>query len=153
MQYLNTMLWENFDKTVSARIPDAYPEDPKVTVIDENWKRSKCNLLGITFESTCEQPSNIVGRSLRDYEPSKTETIIGDGNCLFRCLSKINTGSENSLLQLRCIISRFIASEGTTKLGWYFISKQTTPCEYLLVENLVYRESIRESDVGCFCSS
>ena len=84
---------------------------PKITVIDENWKRSKCNLLGITFESTCEQPSNIVGRPLRDYEPSKTEAVIGDGNCLFRCLSKINTGSENSHLQLRCIISRFIASE------------------------------------------
>ena len=103
--------------------------------------------LGITFESTCKQPSHIVGRSVRDYEPSKTEFIIGDGNCLFRYLSKIIPGSEGSHLQLRCIISRFIASEGTTKLGWHFISKQTALCEYLLVENLIYRESIWGSDV------
>ena len=80
------MFWETFDETVSARIPDAYPVGPKITVIDENWQRSKCNILGITFESTCKQPSQIVGRSLRDYESSKT------------CLSKINTGSENSHL-------------------------------------------------------
>ena len=32
MQYLNTTLWETFDKTVSARIPEAYPEDPKLRV-------------------------------------------------------------------------------------------------------------------------
>ena len=70
----------------------------KITGIYENWQRSKCNLLGITFESTCKQPSHIVGRSLRDYEPSKTEAIIGDGNCLFRCLSKIITVSENNHL-------------------------------------------------------
>ena len=63
------MLWETFNETVSARIPDAYPEDPKITLIDENWQRSKCIFLGITFESACKQPSHIVGRSLRDYEP------------------------------------------------------------------------------------
>ena len=31
------MLWETFDETISAHIPDAYPEDPKIMVIDENW--------------------------------------------------------------------------------------------------------------------
>ena len=44
MYYLITMLLETFDETVSARIHDAYPEDPqepKITVIDENWQRSK----------------------------------------------------------------------------------------------------------------
>ena len=41
MQYLNTMVWETFDKTVSGRIRDAYTEDPKITLIDENWQRSK----------------------------------------------------------------------------------------------------------------
>ena len=122
MQYLNTMLWETMDKIVSP-YSRCISRGPKVTVIDE--KSGKCNLLGITFESACKQPSHIVGRSLRDYEPSKTEAIIGDGNCIFRGLSKIITGSENSDLQLRCIISRFIASEGTTKLGGYFISEQT----------------------------
>ena len=41
MQYLNTTLWETLYETVSARVPDAFPENPKITVIDENWQRSK----------------------------------------------------------------------------------------------------------------
>ena len=36
---------------------------------------------------------------------------------------------------------------------WYFISKQTTQCEYLLVENLVNRESILGSDVEIMAAS
>ena len=104
--------------------------DPRINVIDENWQRSKCDMLAISFESVCRQPSSIVGQSLSGFEPFETEHIEGDGNCLFRCLSKLVTGSENSHLQIRSIISRFIASEGTKKLGWYFKIKQMTPCEY-----------------------
>ena len=43
-------------------IIDAYPDDPKITVIDENWQRSKCVLLGITFDSVSKQPSDLVDR-------------------------------------------------------------------------------------------
>ena len=142
MEYLNTMLWETFDEKDQTVITDDYPDDLKITVLDENWQRSKCVLLGITFDSVSKQPSDLVGQPLSKYEPELTEKIQGDGNCLFRCLSKIITGSENSHLQLRSIICRFIASEGTTKLGWYFKSKQTTPCHYLTHENVIYRESI-----------
>ena len=134
MQYLNTMLWETFDETVPARIPDAYPEDPMI----------------IKFESACKQPSHIVGRSLRDYEPLKTEVILGDGSCLLRCLSKITTGSENSHLQLRCTISQFISSERTTKLGWYQgraslsfpsqVKPTLLPMSYIFSQVIIYFE-------------
>ena len=45
----------------STVIPDAYPNDPKITIFDENWQRSKCAILGITFDSLTKQPSAIVG--------------------------------------------------------------------------------------------
>ena len=116
MQYQNTMLWESFHDAVPLRNPYDTPMDPRINVIDENWQRSKCDMLAISFESVCRQPSSIVGQSLSGFEPFETEHIEGDGNCLFRCLSKLVTGSENSHLQIRSIISRFIASEGTKKL-------------------------------------
>ena len=153
MEYLNTMLWETFCEKDQTIITDAYPDDPKITVIDENWQRSKCAILRITFDSVSKQPSDLIGQPLSKYELELTENIKGDGNCLFRCLSKIITGSENSHLQLRFIISRFIASEGTTKLGWYFKSKQTTPCQYLTHENLIYRQSIWGSGVEIVAAS
>ena len=34
MQHLITMLLETLDETVSARIPDGYPADTEITVID-----------------------------------------------------------------------------------------------------------------------
>ena len=153
MEYLNTMLWETFHKKDQTIITDVYTDDPKITVIDENWQRSKCAILGITFDSVSKQPSDLIGQPLSKYEPELTENIKGDCNCLFRCLSKIITGSENSHLHLRSIISRIIASEGTTKLGWYFKSKQTTPCQYLTHENLICRESIWRSDVEIVAAS
>ena len=64
MHYLNTMLLETFGKTASARIPNAYPEDPKISVIDENWQRSKFNILGITFESTFKHHLILLGGHL-----------------------------------------------------------------------------------------
>ena len=110
---------------------------PRINVIDENWKRTKCDMLGISFVPFVDQPSNIIGQSLSGFEPSETDYIEGDGNCLFRCLSKLVTGSENSHLQLRSIISRFIASEGTKKPGLYSKTKQMTPCEYLSTHVLI----------------
>ena len=52
-------------------------------------------------------------------------------------LSVLITGSQENHLQLRAIISRFIASEGTTQLQWYFRQKKMYPSNYLLDENLV----------------
>ena len=153
MQYLNTMLWESFHDAVPLRNPYDTPMDPKINVIDENWQRSKCDMLAISFESVCRQPSSIVGQSLSGFEPFETEHIEGDGNCLFRYLSKLVPGSENSHLQIRSIISRFIASEGTKKLGWYFKIKQMTPCEYLTMHRPIYRESIWGTDAEIYAAS
>ena len=63
------------------------------------------------------------------------ECIKAEGNCLYRCLSKILTGEQK--IQLRTLITHFIASKGTTRLAWYFKQKSTTPLEYMCDENLI----------------
>ena len=139
MQYLNTMLWDNFD-SVQKHVPLSCPKSPIINCISENWQRTKCDLLGLPFHSISKQPVNYNGKLLENYEPWETENIVCDGNCLFRCFSHIITSSQNSHQQLRAIITHFIASEGISQLGWYFKSKRLTPCEYFLTENLTSLE-------------
>ena len=67
------MLWETFDEKDNNVITDAYPDEPKITVLDENWQGSKCVLLGITFHSVSKQRSDLVGQPLSKYEPEMTE--------------------------------------------------------------------------------
>ena len=110
MQYSNTMIWEILSDT-DTHLPDPCADFPKIVVIDESWQRSMCNSIGLNFYSDSKQPSNIAGLLLRDYEPYETDDIVGDGNCLFRCLSKIIMG----------MISRSIASEGTSKMDGILI--------------------------------
>ena len=152
MQYLNTMLWETFEESIPAHGPDI-PTSPEVNVVNQLWQKNKCNLLGLPFESVSKQPVNYNGQPLKKYKPWETENIIRDGNCLFRCLSNVITGNQNSHLQLRTIIARYIATKGTSRLGWYFKTKQTTPCEYLLSENLTLLEGTWGSDVEIMAAS
>ena len=109
--------------------------------------------MGLPFHSISKQPVNYNGKLLENYEPWETENIVGDGNCLFRCFSHIITGSQNSHPQLRAIIAHFIASEGISRLGWYFKSKRLTPCGYFLTENLTSLEGTWGSDVEIMAAS
>ena len=79
---------------------------------------------------------------------------LADGNCLYtRCLSKILTGEQDDHIQLRTLISHFIASEGTTRLAWYFKQKSTTPLEYMCDENLTHLPGTWGSDVELMAAS
>eukprot|EP00731_Ephydatia_muelleri_P005830 Em0003g78a len=73
---------------------------------DELWQRQKCTQLGLTFHSA--NNFDIGGPNIVLNRPN-TETILrarGDGNCLFRCLSQIITGSPDQHYAVRmCIIT------------------------------------------------
>ena len=79
------------------------------------------------------------------------ECIKAEGNCLYRCLSKILTGEQK--IQLRTLITHFIASKGTTRLAWYFKQKSTTPLEYMCDENLTHLPGTWGSDVELMAAS
>ena len=121
--------------------------------MSEKWQREMCIKLGLNFHSSNDQPSNFVGKSISEFQPWETTEILRDGNCFFRCLSKILTGSQNSHLDLRSIICHFIATEGTTQFGWYFHQKGVTPCEYFLNENLVHLEDMWATDAEVMAAS
>ena len=111
-------------------------------------KGDKWTLLDLTYHQTkIKQPENLKGKPLSHFGPWETENIVGDGNCLFQCLSKIITGNQESHAKVRAIIARFIASEGTTQLQWYFLQKNMPPCAYFLDENRYLGR--RRGDNGC----
>ena len=152
MQYLNTTLWDTFPEDWSEKTPEIPEGIPTIKVVTGKWQRDTCSRLGLTFHSSIRQPRNLVGQPISEYLPWETESIIEDGNCLYRCLLKIIT-SQESHVQLRKIITNFIASEGTTTLGWYFRQKGVTPCTYFLDENLVFLEGTWDSDVEIMAAS
>ena len=130
------------------------PNDvPTISVLSTAWRKKICEKLGIVYESSIKQPENLVGGRISEFQPWETESIRGDGNCFFRCLSKILTGNENSHIQLRAIIAKFIASEGSTKLAWYFRQKNTHPFKYLTEESLISADGIWASDVEIMAAS
>ena len=152
IEYLNTVIWGTLDTSQSI-VPQMPNDVPKISVLSTDWRKNKCDKFGLVYESSMKQPENLVGRRISDYQPWETESIKGDGNCFFRCLSKILTGNENSHIQLCSIIAKFIASEGNTKLAWYFRQKDTHPSKYLTEESLISANGIWASDVEIMAAS
>ena len=139
MEHLNKVLWDTFPENGFHKGPEIERE-PKTSVIPTTWQIEMCQKLGVLYHSPLKQPANIVEHSLSGYQPWETESIIGNGNCLFRCLSKIITGCEESNPQICYIITSFIASEGITKIGWYFRTKCITPVNYFLNEHCTLKD-------------
>ena len=147
------MLWETYPDDWRNWIPNMAVKSPTITVVGEAWQRDKCAMLGLTYQTNCRQPDHLIDEPLYRYQPWETEAIVGDGNCLFRCLSKIITGEQDSHQQLRRIISNFIASEGTTKLGWYFRQFRITPSDYFLNEKMPHLDGVWGGDIEIMAAS
>ncbi|KAI6657036.1 hypothetical protein LOD99_11219 [Oopsacas minuta] len=110
-------------------MPPAIHDSPRISVINEAWQRQKSEMLELNFHSVSKQPSQ-VNQTLSDYRPWETANIDKDGNCFFRCLSRIITGNQDSHSELRKLIAHFIASQGASKLGWYLKQSGYTPFSY-----------------------
>ena len=95
-------------------------------------------MLGIEYQAEIEQDASLNGQSLKTYQPWRYIDIQGDGNCLFRCFSKILTGSEKHHLKLRGEICRYMVTQGRNTIGWYFQQVQsTTPAKYLRASGML----------------
>ena len=93
---------------------------------------NKSSQLELTFCKPIEQPTSNSGLHLKDYLPCQFEEIIKDGNCLFRCLAKVITGSQEAYPKVRGEICRYIATTAKEKLGWCSHTTNETPLKYLL---------------------
>ncbi|XP_039298709.1 uncharacterized protein LOC120354851 [Nilaparvata lugens] len=81
--------------------------------IDRQWQETKCIELNINFENplTC---MNFPVKSLL-AEPLGIKPIVGDGNCWFRSISYIITGSEEHHTIVRKKLVHFMRSEPMCK--------------------------------------
>ena len=72
--------------------------------VDEEWHHNACNQLGLSFVRlfTCVPggPDVVLTRP----DDMSLKKIVGDGNCLFRSLCYIITGSQSQHFELRCAI-------------------------------------------------
>ena len=72
--------------------------------VDEQWQRDMCEFMGLRFRRP-----NRVSRGGPDVpigppDPHATKPIGGDGNCFFRSISYIITGSELQHMDVRRVI-------------------------------------------------
>ena len=73
------------------------PYNPIISLLNVNWQMDKCSKLGIVYRQAIKQPSTLIGCKLCDYLPWQTEDIEKDGNCLFRCISKLVRVLKNTM--------------------------------------------------------
>ena len=128
-------------------------DNPIISPITIEWQKEKCNLIQIQFQQYIDQHSSMAGQQLRNYEPWRFAPISGDGNCLFRCLSMVISGSQEYHTKLRGEICRYILSEGKDKISWYFRQVLSiTPAEYL-GQKVMYVPGTWGSDVELMAAS
>ena len=80
--------------------------------VNVKWQMDNCSKLGIMYKEMIKQPSTLVGFKLGNYLPWESEAIEKDGNCLFRCISQLISGSQEHYAKIRGEICRFIAKDG-----------------------------------------
>ena len=126
---------------------------PTITPITVEWQKEKCDLLGILFKQTTEQHPTLAGQKLKKYEPWICEDIGADGNCLFRCLSKLISGSEEYYVKLRGEICRYMVYDGKDTIGWYFREVlSTTPADHISTK-FMYQSGFWGTDAELMAAS
>ena len=67
--------------------------------VDEKWQHESCGLLKINF--ACCNKMNKGSPCMPLTQPKQTHPIGGDGNCMFRSVSYVMTGSQEHHLEVR----------------------------------------------------
>ena len=80
--------------------------------VNEEWQRQACNILGLQFKAVFKCGRNKGGPNTLLTRPDcrSLKRIVGDGNCLFRSLCYIITGSEEQHFALRTAIVQHMLS-------------------------------------------
>ena len=78
--------------------------------IDVEWQRQSCALLNVRFVHLFQRESGGSGQILTLPSTSTLQSIQGDGNCLFRAMSFIITGSQSQHFETRSAIMAHLIS-------------------------------------------
>ena len=69
----------------------------KYIQVDENWQRNACIRMGLQFKCLFKCQAADADFILTRPNKRTLRNVQGDGNCLFRAMSYIITGCENSI--------------------------------------------------------
>ncbi len=78
--------------------------------VDEDWQRQWCSKLDLPYSSTYERSIGSSNTILTRPDRQSVRVMLGDGNCLFRSLSCVLTGSQQHHLLVRCLICNHMSS-------------------------------------------
>ena len=84
------------------------PNPFKYNPVDNNWQIQACQTLGLNY--VCNNGVHPGGPDVPLKPPNRRNRIriMGDGNCLFRAMSHIITGSQDQHVQVRAAIIRHL---------------------------------------------
>ena len=72
--------------------------------VNEDWQRQACELMGIQFNHSFQRQDGAPDTVLTRPDLRSLKSIEGDGNCLFRAMCYIISGSEDEHLKVRAKI-------------------------------------------------
>ena len=97
--------------------------------VDEQWQRHWCSMLGLVCTKIYDRSSGSSDTPLTAPTARCVQHILGDGNCLFRSLSFVLTGSQQSHMNVRSLICEHMHK--ISRLMLSHISPCTSVQEYI----------------------
>ena len=102
--------------------------------VSTDWQQEKCRLLGLSAyihgnNISLKIQSRRIGISL---SPLATFRIKGDGNCFFRSLAQVLTGSQDDHEEVRLLVTSYMAHNSTIpELACFLDPNETMANKYL----------------------
>ena len=140
-------------------LPSLSKEGPFYQPLTEQWQNQKCRQLAIEFSETFEQHTALTGTHLSKIIPYQSEKISMDGNCFFRCISKMISGTEVYHAKLRAEVCRYMVTDGKSTINRYLktFSEKCCPVSYLnesvMTENGIWATDVEIMAISCLLDS
>lgn len=104
------------------------------------WQISKCNSLGLNF---C-QANNLHHGKMQpqmievSQKPLRTARISPDGNCFFRCIAMIVTGSQEYHEEMRLLITTYMISNSSNEKLSCLLPRNTSMQSYIVQSKMQF---------------
>ena len=99
--------------------------------VDEQWQRNACDIMGLQFKKGNGVTPGGPNVRLTTPDPRRIKDMSMDGNCLFRSLSYLITGSVRQHMAVRSAILEHMVNIGHFLLGRHIPERFTSVQQYI----------------------
>ena len=99
--------------------------------VSTDWQQEKCRLLGLSYIHGNNIKSKDPVRIGVSQSPLATFRIKGDGNCFFRSLAQVLTGSQDDHEEVRLLVTSYMAYNSMIHELACFLDPNETMDKYL----------------------